>query len=106
MKTFLTAALLCVLFSGCRTTEPRPVTNPNQPGSQVGNVVGYTAGAVVGNVAGAAVGVVEGAGAAISDSFDSTSRVVRRWKDVQTSDGRTIQVYEDILVDEQGNPIR
>jgi hypothetical protein len=40
-----------------------------------------------------------------ASAFDPTTRVVRRWKTVTTSDGRTIQVPDDILVDRNGNPV-
>jgi len=45
--------------------------------------------------------VVAGAAA----PFNNTTRIVRRWRTETTSDGRTVQVPEDILVDAQGRPV-
>ena len=58
-----------------------------------------------GNVAGAVVGVGEGFSHGASASFNNNSRVVRRWRTETTSDGRVIQVPEDIEVDQYGRPL-
>ena len=81
------------------------VTNPQQPGPAAGRAVGAGVGAVGGNVAGAVVGVGEGMAASAAAPFDTTTRVVRRWRTETTSDGRTIQVPEEIIVDQHGRPV-
>ena len=81
------------------------VTNPQQPGPAAGRAVGAGVGAVGGNVAGAVVGVGEGIVAGATAPFDNTTRVVRRWRTETTSDGRTIQVPEEIVVDQNGRPV-
>jgi hypothetical protein len=60
---------------------------------------------VGGNVAGAVVGVGEGIAAGSSAPFNNTTHVIRRWRTETTSDGRTILVPEEILVDAYGRPI-
>ncbi len=105
-----TAALplfaLSLVFAGCTT---RPVeargTNPGQPGPAVGHAVGTVAGAVTGQVVGVVAGGVEGASDAVKAPFNNERRYVRRWRTETTSDGRTIQVAEEIEVDAQGRPI-
>jgi|YelNatPaOPRAMG01_1025707.scaffolds.fasta_scaffold179298_1 hypothetical protein len=99
---------VCVLVAcGCAHDPNRVgVTNKNQPGPALGYGVGAAVGAVGGNVAGAVVGVGEGAAAAASAPFDTTTRVIRRWRTEQTVDGRTIQVPEDIVVDAYGRPVQ
>lgn len=103
---FLAAAAAVGLLAGC-SSEGR-VTNPKAPGPAVGNAVGAGVGAVTGNVAGAVVGVGEGAAAAASNPFthDPTQTVVRRWREEQTPDGRTVRLPEYYLVDEYGRVIR
>ena len=103
--------LLCAgvgfALCGCATERGSRVTNQNAPGPQVGKAVGTGVGAVVGNVVGAGVGVVEGSVTAVGDVFDpKPTRIVRHWKTESTSDGRTIEVPVDYLVDEQGRVIK
>jgi hypothetical protein len=101
-------ALALGLFgSGCSSSSPDSmgVTNPQQPGPAAGRAVGAGVGAVGGNVAGAVVGVGEGMAASAAAPFDTTTRVVRRWRTETTSDGRTIQVPEEIIVDQHGRPV-
>lgn len=108
MKTLpITMSLAGLLvLCGCKTREGR-VTNQNSPGPQAGNAVGVGVGAVAGNVAGAGVGVVEGTASAVNNVFTpQPTRVVRHWKTETTTDGRTIQVPVDYLVDEQGHVIK
>src|SRR5688572_11700356 len=94
-------------LAGCARDPNRiGVTNQRQPGPAAGRAVGTGVGAVGGNVAGAAVGFGEGVAEGASESFDNTTRVVRRWRTETTADGRTIQVPEDIVVDEHGRPIK
>lgn len=107
MRTIFGLALAsCCLVVGC-SSEGR-VTNPKSPGPAAGNVIGAGVGAVGGNVAGAVVGLGEGAAAAASQPFthDPTQRVVRRWRQETTPDGRTVQIPEYYLVDEYGRVIR
>jgi hypothetical protein len=93
-------------LSGC-SSEGR-VTNPKSPGPAAGNAIGAGLGAVGGNVAGAVVGIGEGAAAAGSKPFthDPTQRVIRRWREETTTDGRTVRIPEYYLVDEYGRVIR
>ena len=90
---------------GCASPDKVAVTNPRQPGPAAGQAVGVGLGTVGGNVAGAVVGVGEGVAAGASAPFNTTTRVIRRWRTETTADGRTIQVPEEILVDEYGRPI-
>lgn len=91
------------MLSGCSTSSS--LTSPYHPGPVAGKAVGTGVGVVAGNVAGVAVGAVEGLGKGLAAPFDPTHRVVRRWRTETTSDGRTIQVPEDILVDANGRPV-
>jgi hypothetical protein len=81
------------------------VTNQQHPGPALGRAIGTGVGAVGGNAAGAVVGVAEGAVEGAKVPFDNTTRVVRRWRTEKTSDGRTIQVPEEIIVDAAGRPV-
>lgn len=92
-------------FAGCHTTEPRKTTGNPHPGPVVGHAVGQGVGVVAGNVAGTAVGFGAGVAHGASAPFNTpTTHVVRRWRTETTSDGRTIHVPEEILVDEHGRP--
>ena len=99
-------AALLLGAAGC-ASDPNTIgaTNPHQPGPAAGRAVGAGAGAAAGNVAGAVVGVGEGFSHGASASFNNNSRVVRRWRTETTSDGRVIQVPEDIEVDQYGRPL-
>lgn len=99
-----TVASLTALLGGC-VSNPNRVTNGRQPGPAVGASLGAAVGSVGGNVTGGVVGFGEGVVAGSAVPFDNTHRVVRRWRTETTSDGRTIQVAEDVLVDAQGSPI-
>jgi hypothetical protein len=100
-------SVLLLGLTGCARDPNRiGVTNQRQPGPAAGRAVGTGVGAVGGNVAGAVVGFGEGVGQGAAQSFDNTTRVVRRWRTETTADGRTIQVPEDIVVDEQGRPVK
>lgn len=99
------ATMFAFLFAGCASDPNRiGITNHSQPGPAVGRVVGGTVGAVGGNVAGGLVAVGEGAVGGGKKPFDNSRRIVRRWRTETTPDGRTVQVPEDIVVDEQGRP--
>lgn len=67
--------------------------------------MGTGVGVVGGNVVGAGVGFGEGLVKGTAAPFNNTTRVVRRWHNETTADGRTIQVPEDILVDANGRPV-
>lgn len=92
-----------LLNFGC--TSPSYTTSPYHPGPVIGRGLGTGVGVVGGNVAGAAVGFTEGVVRGAAAPFDTTTRVVRRWHTETTSDGRTIQVPEDILVNANGRPV-
>lgn len=76
--------------------------SPYQPGPTAGKVVGVGVGTAAGNVAGVGVGAVEGTAHGVATTFDPRYHMVRYWKTEVTSDGRTIQVPYDILVDQYG----
>jgi hypothetical protein len=94
-----------LLLTGCTSTEGGH-TSPYQPGPVVGKTVGQGVGAVAGNVAGAGVGVVEGTVQGMAAPFNPSYHMVRYWRTETTSDGRTIQVPYDILVDQYGRPVK
>jgi hypothetical protein len=96
-------ALLLALAAGCST--PSPTTSSYHPGPVVGRTVGTGVGVVAGNAAGLVVGTTEGVVQGMAAPFDNTTHVVRRWRTETTTDGRTIQVPEDILVDSKGRPV-
>lgn len=108
MKTSLAclALMLVGLFAatGCRTDAC--VGSPYQPGPVAGQAVGYGVGVVAGNAVGAGAGVVQGTAAGMGSALDPKYRVVRQWRTEQTSDGRTIQVPYDTMVDEYGRPVK
>jgi hypothetical protein len=106
VATLAAGAGLLLGFVGCARDPNRiGVTNPRHPGPAAGRAVGTGVGVVGGNVAGAVVGVGEGVAQGASAPFNNTTRVVRRWRTETTADGRTIQVPEDIVVDQHGRPI-
>jgi len=97
------APLSCgLLFTGCAQSH----TSPYQPGPVAGQVVGYGVGDVAGNVAGFGVGAVQGTAHGVAQSFNPNYHLVRYWRTETTSDGRTIQVPYDILVDQYGRPVK
>jgi hypothetical protein len=108
MKTTFTLALgtvsLLVLFStsGCQSGR---VGSPYQPGPVAGTAVGTGVGVVAGNVVGFGAGMVQGTFAGVKAVMDPSYRVVRQWRTETTSDGRTIQVPYDVLVDKDGRPV-
>jgi hypothetical protein len=93
-----------LLLAGCANTEYGH-TSPYHPGPVIGQGIGNAAGVVAGNAAGIGVGAVEGAAAGLAAPFDPSYHMVRHWKTETTSDGRTIQVPVDILVDKYGRPV-
>lgn len=96
---------LTAFISGCSTTDGKSATNPHHPGPAIGQGAGTAVGVVGGNVVGAVVGAGEGIVAGAKKPFTNEPRVVRVWRTETTSDGRTIQVPQDILVDEYGRPV-
>ena len=106
-STFLVGGLLglTVLMSGCSSTDGKSATNPQHPGPAIGQGVGTAVGVVGGNVVGAVYGAGEGIVNGVKQPFTNEPHVVRVWHTETTSDGRTIQVPQDILVDQYGRPV-
>ncbi|HTJ78400.1 MAG TPA: flagellar motor protein MotB [Rariglobus sp.] len=106
-NVFLAGGLLSLtlLASGCSTTDGKAATNPQHPGPAIGQAAGTAVGVVGGNVAGAVYGAGEGVVNGVKQPFINEPHVVRVWHTETTSDGRTVQVPEDILVDEYGRPV-
>lgn len=94
--------LFALLASGCKTDYG--AGNPYQPGATAGKTVGAGVGTVAGNVAGFGVGTVQGTTHGFANSFNPEYHMVRYWRTETTSDGRTIQVPYDVLVDQYGRP--
>jgi hypothetical protein len=100
------ASLSCgLLLTGCARTD-YGVGSPYQPGPVAGKTVGSAVGVTAGNVAGFGVGAVSGAAHGFAAPFDPSYHMVRYWRTETTSDGRTIQVPYDILVDQYGRPVK
>ena len=96
------AGLLAVVAAaGCRSSG-----SPYQPGPVAGQAVGGGVGVVAGNVVGFGKGVVGGTAAGYNSVMDPSYRMVRYWRTEVTSDGRTVQVPYDVLVDQYGRPVR
>lgn len=97
---------LCAVLSGCASDPNRiGITNQRHPGPAVGRAVGTGVGVAAGNVGGGVVAFGEGVAVGAAAPFNSSTRVVRRWRTETTADGRTIQVPEDIVVDQYGRPL-
>ncbi len=100
------ASLSCgLLLTGCSSTDYGH-TSPYQPGPVAGKTVGTGVGVVAGNVAGFGVGAVEGTAHGLAAPFNPDYHMVRYWRTETTSDGRTIQVPYDVLVDQYGRPVK
>jgi hypothetical protein len=97
--TGLASVSCSLLLTGCHTS-------PYQPGPVAGNAVGGAAGVAAGNVAGFGVGAASGAAHGFAAPFNPSYHMVRYWRTETTSDGRTIQVPYDILVDQYGRPVK
>jgi hypothetical protein len=104
MLTGLVSLSCGLLLSGCARTDYGG-TSPYQPGPVAGKTVGNAVGVTAGNVAGFGVGTVEGVAHGMAAPFNSSYHMVRYWRTETTSDGRTIQVPYDILVDQYGRPV-
>lgn len=89
---------------GCTSAKNRG-TSPYHPGPVAGKTAGYAVGVTAGNVVGAGVGAVQGAAAGVAAPFNPDYHMVRYWRTEVTSDGRTIQVPYDVLVDQYGRPV-
>lgn len=98
------ASLSSLLLTGCTSTDYGN-TSPYHPGPVAGKTVGTAAGVVAGNVVGAGVGAAEGVAHGVAAPFNPSYHMVRYWKTETTSDGRTIQVPYDVLVDQYGRPV-
>jgi hypothetical protein len=97
-----TSLIILLAATGCKTDYG--TGNPYQPGPPAGKAVGAGVGTAAGNVAGFGVGVVSGTAHGFANSFNPEYHVVRYWRTETTSDGRTIQVPYDVLVDQYGRP--
>ncbi len=95
--------LALVAATGCASDQ---VGSPYHPGPVAGDAVGTGVGVVAGNVVGFGGGVVAGTVSGTSSVLDPSYHMVRYWKTETTSDGRTIQVPYDILVDQYGRPVK
>ncbi len=94
------------VLSGCMSRPPEArATDLNQPGPAIGHAVGSVGGAVTGQVAGAVVAGAQGAADAVKAPFNTERRIIRRWRTETTSDGRTIQVPYEVVVDANGHVI-
>lgn len=94
------------MLCGCASDQSRiGLTDKSQPGPAIGQAIGAGVGGVGGQVVGGVVGVGEGVAAGVKAPFNNSKRVVRRWRTETTADGRTIQVPEDIVVDQYGRPV-
>jgi len=93
-----------LLLAGCASTDYGH-TSPYHPGPVVGKTVGNAAGVVAGNAIGLGVGTVEGVAAGVAAPFNPNYHMVRHWRAETTSDGRTVQVPYDVLVDQYGRPV-
>jgi hypothetical protein len=98
------ALLSSLSLIGCSSTDYGN-TSPYHPGPVVGKTIGNAAGVVAGNSVGLGVGIVEGTVAGAAAPFNPNYRMVRTWKAETTTDGRTIQVPYDTLVDQYGRPV-
>ena len=99
-----TVALLALLVTtGCASNH---TGSPYQPGPVAGTAVGTGVGVAAGNVVGFGAGVVGGTVSGTKKVLNPSYHMVRYWKTEKTSDGRTIQVPYDILVDEYGRPVK
>ena len=96
--------LTAVLVAGC--AQPSYTGSPYHPGPVVGRGLGTGVGVVAGNAVGGAVGFGEGLVRGAAAPFDPTTRVVRTWQTNVTSDGRSVVIPRDTLVDSNGVPVR
>jgi hypothetical protein len=94
-----------LLLTGCTRTD-YGTGSPYHPGPVAGKTVGNAVGVTAGNVAGFGVGTVEGAAAGMAAPFNPDYHMVRYWRTETTTDGRTIQVPYDVLVDQYGRPVK
>jgi hypothetical protein len=93
--------LAMAAFTGCQNTG-----SPYHPGPVAGQALGGATGVVAGNAVGLGKGVVGGTIVGYKTVMDPSYRMVRYWRTETTSDGRTIQVPYDLLVDQYGRPVK
>lgn len=100
--TVVSVGWLALAAAGCNSEQ---TGSPYHPGPVAGQVVGEGVGIVAGNAVGFGAGVVNGTVEGTKRVLDTRYRMVRYWRTETTSDGRTIQVPYDIMVDEYGRPV-
>ncbi len=100
-----TGLLFSVMLLGGCTGADYGGTSPYHPGPVAGQAVGTGIGVVAGNAAGFGAGVVSGTARGFVAPFNPNYHMVRRWRAEVTSDGRTVDVPYDILVDQYGRPV-
>ena len=93
--------LAVAAVTGCQNTG-----SPYHPGPVAGQAIGGGAGIVAGNAVGFGKGVVGGTVVGYKSVMDPSYHMVRYWRTETTSDGRTIQVPYDLLVDQYGRPVK
>src|SRR3974390_3534623 len=96
------AGLLAFAATGCHSDQ---TGSPYHPGPVAGTAVGEGVGIVPGNAVCFGAGVVNGTIEGTKRVLDTRYRMVRYWRTETTSDGRTIQVPYDIMVDENSRPV-
>lgn len=101
--TGMAALLALLVVTGCSSEK---TGSPYHPGPVAGTAVGEGVGVVAGNVVGFGAGVVGGTVSGTKQVLDPSYRMVRYWRTETTSDGRTIQVPYDVLVDQYGRPVK
>jgi hypothetical protein len=94
---------LGLVAAGCSSDQ---TGSPYHPGPVAGTAVGEGVGVVAGNVVGFGAGVVGGTVNGVGRVLDPQYRMVRYWRTETTSDGRTIQVPYDVMVDQYGRPVK
>jgi hypothetical protein len=103
--TGLASLSLSLLLAGCTHTD-YGTGSPYHPGPVAGKTVGNAVGVTAGNAAGFGVGAVEGTVHGVAAPFNPDYHMVRYWRTETTSDGRTIQVPYDVMVDQYGRPVK
>jgi hypothetical protein len=99
-------AVFAGLLAVAATTGCHNSGSPYQPGPVAGKTVGAGVGVVAGNVVGLGKGAVAGTVGGYEAVMDPSYHMVRYWRTETTSDGRTVQVPYDILVDQYGRPVK
>lgn len=105
MKNILNLSVCAGLLAAAAGCSSEKTGSPYHVGPVAGTVVGTGVGEVAGNAIGFGVGAVGGTINGAKRVFSPDYRMVRYWKTETTSDGRTIQVPYDLLVDQYGRPV-